>query len=609
MQGLTDRTATFIKSPKGGIEPYMETIAPSHDLSSVLEGRLLQPRKKVLGRLGERLLADGLISEESLNEALDMQRRDGGFIGEILVSIRAVRPGQIRSYLEDLTGFPFADIAEIEIDRALSTRLPESFVVSKKVLPFREANGEIDVAMADPLDLPVVDELKLIFGKPVVPFLALACDLDEAIKRTFDVQHKTQSVLDEIHIEGLKSPEPIADIAERADEAPIVRLLNGVLSAAISTGASDIHIEPQESNVRVRFRIDGMMYEQMTMPSTHLSPVVSRLKVMSGMDIAERRRPQDGRFSTRAGTSNELDVRLCIMPTVYGEKACMRLLEKSNSLASLDKLGFFPEQRAMFERLVRRPHGLLLVTGPTGSGKSTTLYAALQSINDSTKNINTVEDPVEYKLPGINQMQVNPKIGVTFAAGLRTLVRQDPDVILVGEIRDKETAEIAVQAALTGHLVLSTLHTNDAPGAVVRLRNMGVEPFLVSSAVIGVLGQRLLRTICLDCKETYEPARDEALAAGIPVLPGERPPLVARGTGCRRCGNRGNRGRIAAMELFTISEAVRAMILAGVEGEGLTAQIRREGMRNMRDSAVRKALDLQVSLEEIVRVFADQDGA
>ncbi|HWD38212.1 MAG TPA: GspE/PulE family protein, partial [Fimbriimonas sp.] len=328
----------------------------------------------------------------------------------------------------------------------------------------------------------------------------------------------------------------------------------------------------------------------------------SRLKVMASLDIAERRRPQDGRLTTRDDRGGEYDVRLSIMPTVYGEKACMRLLEKANSIAHLDKLGFMPAQRALFDKFIRRPHGLILVTGPTGSGKSTTLYAALQSISDSTKNVNTIEDPVEYKLAGVNQMQVNPKIDVTFANGLRTLVRQDPDVILVGEIRDRDTAEIAIQAALTGHLVLSTLHTNDAAGALVRLQNMGVERFLISSAMVGVIGQRLVRNVCPHCTETLTIKPDEALALGLPER--EEPTVVARGKGCRRCGGRGTSGRSAAFEVFGMSEGIRQLVLDGASSSTIADQVRYEGMATMHESAVDKVLELKVPPEELVRVFS-----
>ncbi|MBS1702593.1 MAG: Flp pilus assembly complex ATPase component TadA [Armatimonadetes bacterium] len=564
-------------------------------------------RRRILGRLGERLLAEGAIADETLRQALELQQSSGGFLGELLVSLGAITPSQLRGHLEEITGFPFVDISEVDIDRDLSTQLPEHFVVSNLVLPFREKNGSIHVAMADPLNLSLVDEIRASLGRPVVPYLALTQDLEFAIKRAFDVRQKTRSVLDEIQIDRGVQASQIDELIDQVEEAPLVRLVSSVLLAASSAGASDIHVEPQEGNVRVRFRVDGVLYDQMTIPTSHLAAFVSRLKVMSGLNIAERRRPQDGRFTIKDDLDNRFDVRLSIMPTVYGEKACMRLLEKSNSIAKMDKLGFMSDQRAKFEQFVRRPHGLVLVTGPTGSGKSTTLYTALQSINDSSKNINTIEDPVEYKIAGINQMQVDVKTGVTFATGLRTLVRQDPDVILVGEIRDRDTAEIAIQAALTGHLVLSTLHTNDAPSALVRLQNMGIEPFLISSAVIGVVGQRLLRVLCPYCRETYTPTIDEMMSAQLPIGSGESMPHLANPVGCRRCDNRGSRGRTAAMEIFGMTDEMRKLVLKEASANELYDLARREGMVTMREAAISKALDLQVSLSELHRVFSQED--
>lgn len=563
-------------------------------------------RRGGTGRLGERLQADGLITSDALMQALEQQRLYGGLLGEILVTMGAVTPDVLRQYLEEESGFPFIDLAEIEIDRNLATFLPESVIMLGRALPFREYDGEVHVAMADPLNLAVVDDLKARFGKRVVPYLAFERDLDDATRRAFDVRQKTTSVLSEIQSATVENEPDEFALMRDSEDAPIVRLVNSVLSSAVAAGCSDVHLEPMEHEVRVRFRIDGLMYEQMTLPTSHHAACTSRLKVMAGLDIAERRRPQDGRFTTHDENGGEFDVRLSLMPTIHGEKACMRLLEKANSLARLDRIGFLPDQQATFERFIRRPHGLILVTGPTGSGKSTTLYAALQSINDATKNINTVEDPVEYKLSGVNQMQVNAKIGVTFAAGLRTLVRQDPDVILVGEIRDRETAEIAIQAALTGHLVLSTLHTNDAPGALVRLQNMGIEPFLVSSAVIGVLGQRLVRTLCPYCRETYELTPAEAYFAGI-QMPSGPPPNVACSAGCRRCNGRGTKGRAAAVEIMTMTEAMRSLVLSGAPGSELYAKAVEEGMMTMRDAAIQKALSHQISTAEIVRVFAQEE--
>ncbi len=566
-------------------------------------GSLQQVRRSVYGRLGDRLLRDGLVTEDQLQDARQVQIETGAFLGEVLVSQSVMTVEILKPYLEEVTGFPFVDLSEEEIKHEISSSVQEAYAYARKVFPFRMEGGKVCIAMADPLDVATVDDLRTKLSKPISPYLAFRSDIEDAIKRAFDVRQKARSLLDEL---GLPVEAPEEDsMNDEVAAAPIVRLINQIMSGAFNAGASDVHIEPQEVDVRVRFRIDGILYEHISIPLGHLPACVSRLKILSGLDIAEKRRPQDGRFSCKDENENEFDVRLSLMPTVYGEKAVMRLLEKQNTIANLDRVGFLPDQRATFDRFLGRPHGLFLVTGPTGSGKSTTLYAALQAINSTTININTVEDPVEYKLAGVNQMQVNPKIGVSFAGGLRTLLRQDPDVILVGEIRDRETAEIAIQAALTGHLVLSTLHTNDAPSALVRLRNMGVEPFLVSSAVLGIVGQRLLRTICSSCREVYE-ATPEMCAALEIEIPGGTSPTFARGVGCKRCGGRGTRGRTGAMEVVSMSDTLRKMVLKDVSGAELFDQAVQEGMVTMRQAAARKVLDHQVPAEEIVRVFSQE---
>lgn len=561
--------------------------------------------KGLLKRLGDRLLEDGVLTEEQLKLGLARQGSTGEFLGEAIVSLGFVTPSQIGPYMEEVTGFPFFDLSEQRIDDEIAQIIPESVCVSRRVIPFRVVKGRVHVAMADPLNLSIVDDIRSSIEQPVVPYLAFPNDVEEAIRRAFG-RNRTQAVLEEIRDDafGVAPQETIEQLIGMAEDAPIVRLVNSVVTGAMAAGASDIHLEPMEDSIRVRYRIDGLLYEQMSLPPHVLAATTSRLKIMSNLDIAEKRRAQDGRFAIRDETGREFDVRISIMPTVYGEKACMRLLEKRNSKANLEKLGLLPDQKELFAKLIKRPHGILLVTGPTGSGKSTTLYAALQTINDVGININTVEDPVEYKLAGVNQMQVNPRIGVTFATGLRTLVRQDPDVILVGEIRDAETAEVSVQAALTGHLVLSTLHTNDAPGALVRLQNMGVEPFLISSAVIGVVGQRLLRTTCTACRQTEK--LDDALVESLGLDP-DQEYTVARGVGCRRCGGRGTTGRTAVYEIMRMSEPLRQGVLHGASGAELFSIAVSEGMETMHQTAIKKMLDLAVSPEEVLRVLSYHD--
>jgi len=559
-------------------------------------------------RLGEQLTAEGLITSGQLQEALEYQNQTGAMLGEAIAALGYLSSATLGPYLERLTGFPFIDLPNSPIDDALARSIPEALARSRQALPFAYCGDSVQVVMVDPLDLKAVDELRARLNRKIIPCLTFSADLADAINRVHDGKRKAQSVLDEITSTTDAGPEiSVDELVGMADDAPIVRLVNSVLHSAISSGASDIHIEPQEHVVRVRFRQDGILYDQMTFPRGHLPAVVSRLKVVAHLDIAERRRPQDGRFSFRHENGAQYDLRLSLMPLIYGEKAVMRILEKSNTLATAERLGFFPEQREAFEQCIQRPNGIILVTGPTGSGKSTTLYAALNRINDSSRNINTVEDPVEYNLAGVNQVQVHHSIGMTFAASLRALVRQDPDVIMVGEIRDKETAEIAIQAALTGHLVLSTLHTNDAPGALVRLQNMGVEPFLLSSAVIAVVGQRLLRTVCPGCKEV-EPALDAMLDVfGIVRHPDDPPAIMASGAGCSKCNGRGMRGRTAVYEIMQMSDKLRELTLTRASGSQLRAQAVAEGMLTMRDAGLRKALEGVTTLEEVTRMLFTDD--
>jgi type IV pilus assembly protein PilB len=557
--------------------------------------------------LGERLFAEGLIDKEQLDKALDQQKQSGWFIGETLVTLGYVKSEEIGPYLAASTGFPFIDLSNETVDIGVARMVSESTARRKLMLPFRRQGDEVHVAMADPLDLAALDALRGCVQQRVIPYLAFRSDINEKINVAFDAKNKAQAILEEIPDSVLEGPELSPDeLIGLAEDAPIVRLVNGIIQSALASSASDIHIEPQEHNVRVRYRVDGLLYDQMTLPRNHLAATVSRIKIMGHMNIAERRRPQDGRFTVRDERGTAYDLRCSVLPTVYGEKVVMRILEKSVSLATLERLGFFPEQHMVFEKFIRRPHGIILVTGPTGSGKSTTLYAALQTINNSTLNINTIEDPVEYRLPGANQTQVNPKIGVNFASGLRTLLRQDPDVIMVGEIRDYETAEIAIQAALTGHLVLSTLHTNNAPGALVRLQNMGVEPYLVSSAIVGVVAQRLLRTVCSNCREQVQAQQTYIEALGLPLANGRRP-TVSVGKGCGKCGHRGLKGRTAVFEIMPMTEEIRSLVLRHASDSELMVQAKADGMSTLRESGIRKILECATTPEEVLRVLFTEE--
>lgn len=553
--------------------------------------------------LGERLIQQGLINERQLAQALEYQREKRVFLGQALVSLGFLNMATLGPTLEETSGFPYVDLSTTEIDFEAARLLPETLAREKRVLLFAASDVSACVAMLDPLNLTLVDDLRGRLNRRIEPHIVFETDLMDAIGRVYDIRLRTQKVLDEI-AEGPSNVDPelsIDTLIGLAEDAPIVRLVNSLVQSAISAGASDLHIEPQEKVVRIRFRQDGVLYEQATIPRQHLAAVASRIKIMAQMNIAERRRPQDGRIAFRAANGLQYDLRVSSLPLIYGEKIVMRILAKNSSFANSATLGFFPQQKAIFESFIKQAHGLMLVTGPTGSGKSTTLFAALNQINDSTRNINTVEDPVEYNVPGVNQMQVNAQIGVTFAAGLRTLLRQDPDVVMVGEIRDKETAEMGVQAALTGHLVLSTLHTNSAAGALTRLLNMGIESFLITSSLIGAIGQRLLRTICPYCSEPAPVDYDKM--ALLDVSKERIPATLPIGRGCEKCGGRGMKGRTAVYELMPMTDRLRDMVMRNEPTEAIHAQAVASGMLTMRNAGIEKVLMGQTTPDELLRVL------
>lgn len=559
-------------------------------------------------RLGELLVETGLITSAQLQKALQVQKETGQFLGETLFALGFISPNDLGPCLKAVTGFPFVYLSETYVDMRLAHVLPDAVAKRFRALPFQKRTEGVCVALADPLDVSATDELRRRFNQRILPYLALEKDLMEAIERVYSQRPRAASVLEEIDVNSAEPDLSTDELVGLAEDAPIVRLVNGLIQDAIAGGVSDIHIEPQENGVRVRFRQDGLLYDQMNLPRGHYAAVISRIKILSHMNIAERRRPQDGRFVFQGENGDVYDLRVSTIPVLYGEKVVMRLLKKTGILTTPDRLGLLPEQRAVFDRMTCQSYGMILVTGPTGSGKTTTLYSVLNRINQTERNISTIEDPIEYHLQGVNQMQVMPQIGITFASGLRALMRQDPDVIMVGEIRDKETAETAIQAALTGHLVLSTLHTNDAPGAIVRLQNMGIEPFLISSALIGVIGQRLVRTVCPNCRELFPPPPGLLSSLGICLPEGVRP-MLARGTGCPRCSGRGMRGRTALFELMPMSEALRQMALQQRPGTELQRQARKEGMITMREAGLRKLVEGLTTPEELNRVLAVEDAA
>ncbi len=573
---------------------------------------MLESRKPFYNRsslLGEQLVMDGLLTQAQLDEALKKQAGLKKRLGETLLQMGCITSAVLGRYLEAATKCQFVELAEYPIDMELARQVTESRARRLHALPVKDRGEDVLVAMSDPLNLGAVDELAALLNRRITPILAFEGDLNDATNRVFDVSKRAQGIVTEID-NAERAPwevEPSVDeLLSSAEEAPVVRLVHSIIQSAVASDASDIHIEPMQDRVRVRFRIDGILYDHLTTPAYLRFAIVSRVKIMARADIAERRRPQDGRILYKDG-GRENDLRVSIMPTVYGEKAVMRILERNRKQTGLEQMGFFSEQFKIFERHIVRPHGMILVTGPTGSGKSTTLQAALSKINRDTINISTIEDPVEYILPGVNHTQVDPKINVNFANGLRTLVRQDPDVIMVGEIRDAETAEIAIQAALTGHLVFSTLHTNDAPSAITRLLNMGVEPFLIASALLCTVGQRLVRTICPACREET-PATNTALdALGMPHTEGF-PVMLAQGRGCVKCANRGMKGRTAVFEVMPVTDAIRDLTLKRAASTTLFEMAVREGMKTMRDSAVRKVVQGITTLEEIARVVVMEES-
>lgn len=562
-------------------------------------------------QLGEQLVADGLITPEQLDEACKRQTQQKKRLGETLLQMGCVAPNVLGKYLAAATKCEFVELADFPITPEIAHLITEARARKLQAMPIRDRGTDVMIAMVDPLNLGAIDELTALLNRRITPILVFENDLNDAINKIFDVSKKAHGIIQEIErgdAIAFEIEENEDELLRSAEDAPIVKLVNSIVASAIAREASDIHIEPQENTVRVRFRLDGILYDEMTIPHGYRAAVASRIKIMARCNISERRRPQDGRILYRGDGGRENDLRVSILPTVYGEKVAIRILERNKKQTNLEQMGFFPEQFQVFEQLIKRPHGMILVTGPTGSGKSTTLQAALTKINSSAINISTIEDPVEYLIPGVNHTQVDAKIGVNFASGLRTLVRQDPDVIMVGEIRDRETAEIAIQAALTGHLVFSTLHTNDAPGAITRLVNMGVEPFLVASALVCSVAQRLVRTVCPHCREDV-PATVAALdALGIPHSEAFATRL-ARGRGCPKCANRGMRGRTAVFEMMPMTQEIRELTMSRASSAVIAEMARHQGMKAMRQNGMRKVLQGVTTLEEVARVLTIEEEA
>jgi type IV pilus assembly protein PilB len=552
-------------------------------------------------RLGTALLEAGHITEEDLALAVDDQRSSGKDLSRVVVERGLVGPSTVVEMIALESGVAPIDLDVATIDPAAVGLVPESLLRRYTVLPVTGASGSLVVAMADPTNVLAIDDLRSVTGMPIEPRVAAAADIEAAIRRQASFDASVSDLAELAAEEALD--EDTSALESAAEEAPVIKLMNTVISRAVSDRASDIHIEPGERSLRVRFRIDGVLQDVMTSPRSISRAVVSRVKIMSELDIAERRMPQDGRMSLRV-SGNAIDVRVATLPSLYGEKVVLRILDKSQGIAPLPDLGFLDYNLARYRDAYTRPHGAILVTGPTGSGKTTTLYSTLSELNQPAVNVITVEDPIEYRLPGITQVQTNRKVGLTFATALKSILRSDPDVVLIGEIRDAETAKIATEAALTGHLVLSTLHTNDAPSSLGRLSDMGVEPFLVASSVRAVVAQRLSRMLCDRCKEVVEP--DSRTLEGLgwqEVIPAGAVDFYGP-VGCAACARTGYRGRISLNEVMIVDDDIRKLIV----DRASTAEVRKaamdDGMQTLVHDGLAKVAMGLTSLEEVLRVVA-----
>jgi type IV pilus assembly protein PilB len=600
------------------------------------------------GRLGAMLVSSGLITDDQLKKALSTQKVEGGRLGSILVKLGFVQEDKLMTFLSKQYGVPYVDLGKFQINPAVIKHIPADVAQKYRIMPINRSGATITIAMVDPSNIFAIDDIKFMTGYNVEAVVATEGAIVEAIKKYYggakslvaqkagtapSVAGKEEKRISldskDYSMEGLKEDEEdlldtggVVDVEdfdnlvhgavedlevveEQQDqisgevEAPIIKLVNGILLRAATMGVSDIHIEPYEKSFRVRYRLDGSLHTVMGLPLKIKNAVISRVKIMSMLDIAERRLPQDGRIKLKMGAKKTMDFRVSVLPTLFGEKIVMRLLDKSNLQLDMTKLGFGTDQIVLLKEALDRPYGMVLVTGPTGSGKTTTLYSALSELNKEDTNIMTAEDPVEFNLAGINQVQMKDDIGLNFAAALRSFLRQDPDVIMVGEIRDYETAEIGVKAALTGHLVLSTLHTNDAPGTINRLLNMGVEPFLVSSAVVLILAQRLVRKVCQNCKKPEKLPPQVLIDAGFTKE--EAASLVTyKGTGCEVCNKTGYKGRVALYEIMPIREEIKELVLQGASVLELKNKAVSLGMKTLRASGLLKIKEGMTSLEEVL---------
>ncbi len=562
-------------------------------------------------RLGDILIEEGLVTQEQLSQALYEQRRTGQPLVAILINSGLISEEDIVITLSEQLGIPHLRVESYDIPPDVVAQVPEGIARRYHLIPVAKTGASLTIAMSDPLNIVAVDDVRMLTGYEIETVVSLDSEIKKTIDRCYgggeepadayeDILRDAQA--DVLTVMADKDDIDISHLKKEVEEAPVIRLVNLTLINAIKQNSSDIHIEPFEKEVRVRYRIDGVLRDTQSPPKALQAAVVSRIKVLSEMDIAERRVPQDGRFRIKF-EGREIDFRVSTLPTYFGEKVVLRILDKGALSLDLDKLGFEEQPLEDFRESLDRPNGIILITGPTGSGKTTTLYSALNMLNTPDVNIVTVEDPVEYELHGINQVQTKPEVGLTFASGLRSILRQDPDIVMVGEIRDEETADIAIKAALTGHLVLSTLHTNDAPGAITRLIDMGMEPFLIASSLLMAAAQRLVRRICPDCRESYKVPQAVLERAQFPLNLNEKI-LLYKGEGCSRCGQTGYRGRLALLEVLRVRENIQDLIMASVSSGEIKRAAIENGMLTLRQVALRKVKSGLTSLEESLRVTA-----
>ena len=556
------------------------------------------PQKKKL-LIGEMLIERKLVTADELDQALKEQRNTGEFVGRVLIKLGHLTEEELLPILSEQLGIEYVSLKAVKIDKSIAKTIPAKFVTHYKIMPVKLEGNMLTIAMTDPLDINVLDDMKLLLGHDIRPVFASEKDITDTLNKYYGVGAETiESMMSNSPASALKAGSKTSNITDLSEDASIIKFVNQILNQAVRDRATDIHIEPYENELKVRFRIDGVLYDANIPPTIkHFqSALVSRIKIMADLNIAERRLPQDGRMKIKI-ENEEVDMRVSILPTPFGESVDLRIL-KSGVLWDIERLGFFKDDMKLLEDLIKRPHGIIFVTGPTGSGKTTTLYACLNKINKHDKKIITIEDPIEYQINNVTQIQIHPKIGLTFAQGLRSMLRHDPDIMMVGEVRDFETAEITIRFALTGHLVFSTIHTNDAAGGVTRLLDMGIEPYLVSSSVECFVAQRLVRLICDNCKREAKPSQAILEEVGLKKAIGK----IYEGAGCDKCKFTGYRGRTAIFELLIIDDEIRQMILKRTSSNEIKKLAVSKGMKTLRDDGLHKVMEGLTTVAEVIRV-------